>query len=242
MKPNLHSRTLTPVRVSEIYDITPRMRRITVTGDGLREFPVQKPAQWMKVFFPSPDNRPPSTRAYTIRQFCPSDARMEIDLVLHGDTGPAGYWAARAQVGSTLQLSMPRAGADINAATKRFVLVGDHTALPAMSAIVAALPERVQIDMFAEVPDERDEQELVTAAQLNLHWTHAGQKTPGTTGQLETQLQQASIDIADCQFWVAGESTMVKNVVAHLCNERLVPKSAIQSAGYWKLGVKGHKE
>ncbi|MEB0140903.1 MULTISPECIES: siderophore-interacting protein [unclassified Undibacterium] len=242
MKPTERTRTLTPVQVLQIHDITPSMRRLTLVGDGLRNFVSDKPAQWVKVFFPAPDQRPPASRAYTIRRLKPADGQVELELVLHGDNGPASYWLSRAKIGDTLQLSAPRAGAEIRQSIQRYILLGDITALPAMSAIAADLPAQVQAEMFVEVANQADEQRIDTLARLKVHWLYAGKRIPGTTGQLEQSLKDALIDITDCQFWVAGESSMVKTVVTHLLNERLVQKSAIQSAGYWKLGVKGHRE
>ena len=242
MKPTERTRTLTPVQVLQIQDVTPSMRRLTLVGDGLRNFATDKAAQWVKVFFPAPDQRAPASRAYTIRRLNPTDGQVELDLVLHGDSGPASYWVTRAKIGDTLQLSAPRAGAEISQSIQRYILVGDITALPAMSAIAAVLPAHVQAEMFVEVADQGDEQVIDALAQLKIHWLHAGKRTPGTTGQLEQSLKNALIDTTDCQFWIAGESSMVKTAVTHLLHERLVQKSDIQSAGYWKMGVKGHRE
>ncbi|PRC94087.1 siderophore-interacting protein [Solimicrobium silvestre] len=242
MKFKSTTRILIPVEVIQIRDVTPAMRRITVAGDGLHTLVVDKPTQWMKVFFPTNNAMPPTGRAYTIRRFNAADGRMDLDFVLHGDNGPASYWVARAKPGEILSLAGPRSGYDINPSAHRHILIGDATALPAMASIVAVLPPNVQVEMFVEVSDKWEEQVLDSAAQLKTHWLHAGKQPPGTTGQLEQAIKRASFDASDCQYWVGGESSMVRAVLSHLVVERLIPRAMIHSAGYWKLGATDHRE
>ena len=242
MKFKSTTRMQIPVEVIQIRDVTPSMRRITVAGDSLQDLVVEKPAQWMKVFFPGRGNMPPVGRAYTIRRFNAADGRMDLDFVLHGDTGPASFWVTRAKPGDVLQLAGPRSGMDITPTVNCYILVGDATAIPAMASILAALPSHCQVDMYVEVIDAWEEQILESAARLTIHWLHSETQEPGTTGQLEQAIKNASIDPTDCQCWVAGESAMVRAVVAHLVTEHEVPRSMIHSAGYWKLGASDHRE
>ena len=95
-----NNRTLHTATVTHIEDITPRMRRITMIGDGLRTLPVSLPGQWVKIFFPAQPGEKPQGRAYTIRRFDPGTGAMEVDFVLHGDTGPASRWAGAWAYGS----------------------------------------------------------------------------------------------------------------------------------------------
>lgn len=95
--------------VSEVTDITPRMRRIRLEGD-MSGFVSQGHADHIKAFF-FPDGAPPvlptigpggadfgpgtrpEMRDYTPRYWNVAEGWIEIDFVLHGE-GPAGSWAA----------------------------------------------------------------------------------------------------------------------------------------------------
>lgn len=108
--------------VARVQDLSPHLRRITFTGDDLGSLQDQGPADHVKLFFPDPqtgeltlpqvgpDGLRASTsgtvisRDYTPRQLrhSPEGSELDIDFVLHGDSGPASYWAARAQEGDTL--------------------------------------------------------------------------------------------------------------------------------------------
>lgn len=236
-----NSRTLHPATVTHVETITPRMRRITMIGDGLRTLPVSLPGQWMKIFFPAQPGEKPQGRAYTIRRFDPGTATMEVDFVLHGDTGPASRWAGMAQPGDILQLAGPRAGYRIDPLASAQLLIGDATALPAIAAILDALPEGVAAHVFAEVAGDAEEQLFSGRAGLTVDWVHSGTEPPGTTGKLELAVQRAILP-ASPQVWLAGESFMVRAVLTHLLFDRGILHTSIDSAGYWKFGAADHRD
>jgi len=132
----LKSRTLHDARVIGVEDITPKMRRVTVAGDALKVMPIDRPAMWMKLFFPMPSNIKPQGRAYTIRAYNAEQGWMAFDFALHGDQGPAAWWIARVREGDALQLAGPRSGYWIDPSEREHVLIGDATALPAIAGIV----------------------------------------------------------------------------------------------------------
>ena len=233
----LKTRTLFSVEVVQIRDISPRMRRITVIGDGLRTLNVEKPAQWMKVFFPETESAGSIGRAYTIRDFEAAAGRMDLDFVLHGDEGPASHWAVRARLGETLSVAGPRGGYDIDPSEENYLLIGDATALPAIAAIVKKLPDGTRAETIIEIADMQEEQILRGSTLARTQWLHSGNRPPGTTGQIEAAVRAAQIDPESTRIWVAGESLMVRAVLDHLLVERGVPRESIRSAGYWKRGL-----
>lgn len=120
--------------VKQVEDITPYMRRLTLHGLDLREFSSDRPGQWVKLFFDHTE----TGRAYTIRHWRPEQCELVIDFVRHG-TGLAGRWVEAAQEGAPVRLAGPRSNFRYKPDRKLF-LFGDETALPAISAIVEALP------------------------------------------------------------------------------------------------------
>jgi NADPH-dependent ferric siderophore reductase len=234
-------RRLHEAHVINVADVTPRMRRVTVMGEGLRHLPLDHPGQWMKVFFPIPSGMRPQGRAYTIRAYDAVQGLMVFDFVLHGEHGPAAYWIARAKAGDVLQLGGPRAGYRIPPNGLDHVLIGDATALPAIAGIVAKLSCGMRAQVFVEVADAAEQQALETHADVDIHWLWAGSAFPGTTGQLELAVQRASLPTAPHVF-LAGESLMVRALRTHLLVDRAIPRASIDAKGYWQLGAADHRD
>lgn len=236
----LKARTLHDCRVIGVEDITPRMRRVTVVGDALKAMPIDRPAMWMKLFFPMPSNIKPQGRAYTIRAYNAEQGWMAFDFALHGDQGPAAWWIARVREGDTLALAGPRPGYWIDPSKQEQVLIGDATALPAIAGIVERLPTGARAQAYIEVADAGEEQALISPADLAVHWVHSGAVLPGATGQLELAVQQASLT-RDCQVFLAGEAFMVRALLTHLMVDRRIPHPSIDAKGYWRLGTADHR-
>lgn len=236
-----HGRTPIPAKVTAIHDMTPHMRRISVAAQEFHDLGPVKPAQWMKVIFPTEDGTP-AARAFTIRAYDPASGRLDLDFALHEGNGPAARWARHAQLGGMIQLAGPAAGYDIDPTVDNYVLIGDMTALPGIAAIAAALPATARADIIVEVADARDEQPLSSAATLDVHWLHSGAEPSGTTGQIELAIQGPRFDYRKSRIWLAGESFMVRSVLTHLLVDRGVLHTSIESKGYWKMGTPAYRE
>jgi NADPH-dependent ferric siderophore reductase len=235
-------KTLYPAEVIDIVDVTPRMRRITVAGKNAPPPSNGLPAQWMKLFVPAHGDEQPAGRAYTIRRFDPDTGRITFDFARHGDDGPASRWAGRARVGDVLQISAPRGGHLIDTHVAQYVLAGDATALPAIAAILEALPRQIRATAWIEVVDLAETAYLADRLEFDVRWLSAGTFIPGTTGLLERAIRDAAFDAKACQAWIAGESAMMRTIRTHLLLDRGVIHPAIDSAGYWKLGSADHRE
>jgi NADPH-dependent ferric siderophore reductase len=116
-----------------------------------------------------PDAVRPTMRTYTVRAFRPDEHELDVDFVLHGGDGTASgvlsSWAAGARPGDEIGLLGPdRPGAGRlwgaewapPAGTARALVLGDETAVPAIGAILDAVPGHLQVTACAEVPDEAD--------------------------------------------------------------------------------------
>ena len=237
----LTSRTLHDAQVIGVENVTPKMRRVTVAADALKAMPIDRPAMWMKLFFPMPSNIRPQGRAYTIRAHNAEQGWMAFDVALHGDQGPAAWWSARVREGDTLQLAGPRSGYWIDPSQHGQVLIGDATALPAIAGIVERLPAGTRAQAFIEIADAGEEQALVSPADLTIHWVHSGTAFPGTTGKLELAVQQADLP-RRCQVFLAGEAFMVRAMRTHLLVDRGILHPSIDAKGYWRLGAADHRD
>lgn len=234
-------RRLLVAEVRDIQLVTPHMRRITVGSTALEGFPVRRPAQWVKLFVPTPESEKPSGRAYTIRYFYENDAEMDIDFVLHGD-GPCSSWADHARIGDVIQLAGPRSGFKLAPEVGHLLIGGDETALPAIGSILEKLPVGLKVTAFIEVPDSRDIQTIITMADANITWLPRNGLPAGTSTILQEVMTTASVPNEKSEVWFAAESAVVRTVRRHFQIEREFDHSRITASGYWKKGETDYRE
>ena len=119
---------------------------------------------------------------------------IDVDFVLHLEpepipgSGVAARWAKDAAVGDTISLLGPNralvgpdyGGIEFRPGTARTVLlVGDETAVPAIGSILEALPASISGHALLEVPDHRDQQQLLTRSGVQVTWLARGDRPHG---------------------------------------------------------------
>ncbi|MEZ4684094.1 MAG: siderophore-interacting protein [Caldilineaceae bacterium] len=245
-------RVMRRVQVARVQQLSPRMVRVTFTGDDLAAFGWNGPAAHIKLIFPEegqmealmpePDG-PRSTRmrTYTPRRFDPSIPELDVEFVLHGE-GPASMWAAQAQVGQTLILSGPGPNYQIDPEADWFLLAGDDAALPAIETILEALPANVPVHVVLEVANKAEERPLATAAQLAITWLHRDPNPAKADVALETALRNVELPAGNGRMYVGCESTAVRRIRRHLLEERGLDPAVIVTRGYWKLDAVNHTD
>ena len=92
-----------------------------------------------------PDEHRPRPRRFTVRHWDPDARELTIDFVAHGDVGYAGSWAQRAAPGDRLQFRGPGGGYSPRPDADWHLLIGDESALPAISASVESLPASARV-------------------------------------------------------------------------------------------------
>ncbi|GAA3764987.1 siderophore-interacting protein [Plantactinospora mayteni] len=253
------------IRVADVARITPRMARITFTGDDLGDLHLDGPDQQVKLYFPRPGQRRPRlpdpdpdlwrwyagfadipapdrpwTRSYTIRAHHPHGNLIDIDFTLHEHAGPATRWAQSATPGDTLGMFGPSAvfarPVPIGS-TDWMLLAGDESALPAIGTIVEALPAGAHAHAFVELPDPAEEQHFDTPAALTLHWLHRGDPPTAHGSRLLDAVRAAAFPVGSVFAWLAGEAGTVRALRRHLVDDRGLPKQSIDFTGYWRRNL-----
>src|SRR3954447_19452154 len=148
------------------------MRRISVRSDALLGVAI-RPAQDVELLLREPSGRRVKRR-YTIRHARPERGELDLDVLLHGD-GPGARWGETAQPGDTVEFQGPRGKLELRPAPWH-LLVGDESAVPAISAIADALPAGEEAVAFVEVQDAADELPVEGA---DVRWVHRGATAPG---------------------------------------------------------------
>ncbi len=238
------ARSLFRVTVERAEMVTPHIKRIIVDGNCLSDFRVGLAAQWLKVFVPTGDGQEVKGRAYTVRRFDPVSKQIELNFVLHGDNGPVSAWAGRARPGDSFEISgtHPRSGFPIQNSTKRYLIFGDQTALPAIGAILEALPAHARADVFVEVEDSREEQVIETAATVNFNWLHRLGNGPAASGGLEGVAKALGRPDEDTVVWIAAESAVARSLRRHASEAWQIDHPRLHAVGYWKRGESNHKD
>ena len=127
---------------------------------------------WYDAWLQTPDEVRSPMRTYTIRDVVRDgdDVRLVVDFVVHEDdaaegghgVGPACRWALDAAPGDVIQVIAPHrlteyGGTEFDPAERRhLLLIGDETAVPAISRILADLRPGYTVKAFVEVPTGDD--------------------------------------------------------------------------------------
>lgn len=194
--------------------LSPHMMRITLAHPSVNDMATWAPDQRVKLFFPAADGSParlaqgegwyarfkamiadrrPAMRTYTIRHLRAEQGEVDIDFVLHGETGPASRWALRAQPGDSMQILAPDRRFSANDAggfewkppqtLNQVLLVADGTALPAAMGILDVLAAKAappQTQAFFEVDSAQDMLPVPDWPGLTVEWLIREKTTAGT--------------------------------------------------------------
>ncbi|MCU0088470.1 siderophore-interacting protein [Pseudomonas koreensis] len=234
--------------------LSPHLMRITLSSPTVTEMATWAPDQRVKLFFPAADGSParlsqgegwyarfrsmlidrrPAMRTYTIRHLRAESGEVDIDFVLHGETGPASRWALRAQPGESMQILAPDSRFSAQEAggfewkppqtLKQLLLVADATALPAAMGILeelAILAEPPQTQAFLEVDSREDMLAVPDWPGLSVQWLirdHAAAGTlmveavrqatlPVDASPVGQAVELADVDIEEEILWEIAET------------------------------------
>lgn len=234
---------LPDLSVAASDQVTARMRRVTVRGEALRALETVAPAAHVRLLFgdpgaevtlpvpgPSgltwPADRPrPYARSMTVRRLDRARGEMAVDVALHGDSA-AGRWACAARPGDPVGVVGPGGGWTPPADATSILLAGDESALPAVAALLEAIPDEVGVDAVVEVLDAADEQELARPVR----WCHRAR------GETLLDAVVARPTPPGVAAWVAGEGHVVKALREHLRLGRGLARSHCHAIRYWTRG------
>ncbi|MDG4825947.1 siderophore-interacting protein [Asanoa sp. WMMD1127] len=282
------------VTVGSVRRLSPSFVRVTFVGDCLKSFADNGYDQRIKLCLPVPehgfahlplhedwwsqwralpDEHRNPIRTYTAAAVRPDAGEVDVDMVLHGDGGPASTWALAAAVGDQLVLMGPNADHDGDhgglefrpPAGARLLIAGDETAVPAMAAILARLPQDARGEVVLEVPFADDVVPLAAPEGMRVSWVSrdgehdygarlvaavrhvvAGARTPVPAGvRAQVDYLEPDGDIwevpedgaaGDRYAWLAGESAAITTLRRHLVKELGWDRKSVAFMGYWRLG------
>jgi NADPH-dependent ferric siderophore reductase len=226
--------------VKRAEKIAAHMIRVTFTGD-LAGFTSLGFDDHVKLFFADGANNADGTpnmlgRDFTPRRYDAAANTLEIDFAIH-DAGPATRWAAEAKAGDELTLGGPRGSFIVPDAYDWHLLVGDDTALPAISRRLAELPPKTRIVVVGEVDGPADELAFATETNATVVWAHRNGAAAGASDALATTLATLKMPAGDYYAWVACESLTAKALRRQLIADHGANPKWMRAAGYWRRGA-----
>jgi NADPH-dependent ferric siderophore reductase len=224
------------VTVAAKRQLTPHVVRVTLAGEELRTLdPTPYTDRYVKLVMAEPTEPEgrPVLRTYTVRAV--RDGEWDVDVVVHGDEGYGGPWAAGVRPGESVTFLGPGGGYAPDPAAAWHLLVGDDSALPAVAAALEAMPADAVVRAFVEVAGDADRQELATTADTRITWVVRG------TGTVEDAVIEAhargELPAGVPHAFVHGEAGCVR-VLRRWARAALgVMPEQLSASGYWRRGA-----
>ncbi|AKN16332.1 mycobactin utilization protein viuB [Mycobacterium haemophilum DSM 44634] len=259
-------RPLQAFRVVGTQQVTPHMVRVVLGSSNFDAFvPNKFTDSYVKLVFVAadidvaglpqpltldsfaglPPEQQPSVRTITVRQVDMAAREIALDIVMHGEHGLVGPWAASAQPGQPIYLMGPGGAYAPDPAADWHLLAGDESALPAIAAALEALPATAIGKAFIEVAGPDDEIPLTAPESVEVNWVYRGGRADlvpedraGDHAPLIEAVTTTPWLPGQVQVFIHGEAqTVMHNLRPYIRKERGVDgKWSSSISGYWRRG------
>ena len=192
-----------------------------------------------------PPEKTPSVRTMTVRRVDVAARQIVVDIVVHGEHGVAGPWAAAAQPGQRIYLMGPGGAYTPDPAADWHLLAGDESAVPAIAAALEALPVNAVGKAFIEVAGPEDEIPLTAPQSVEVHWVYRGGRADlvpeDRAGDFAPLIEAITTTLwlpGQAHVFIHGEAqTIMHNLRPFIRDERGVDaRWASSISGYWRRG------
>nr|WP_314545576.1 siderophore-interacting protein [uncultured Massilia sp.] len=226
-----HELKLRDLEVARVEPLGPGFVAITFKGEALADFVSMSFDDHVKFFFDDGNNGQ-ARRDYTPRRFSREERVLVVEFALHGE-GAASDWARQARVGQRMQIGGPRGSFIIPTEAAWHLLVGDATALPAISRRLEELPAGSRVFVLALASDA-DRRAFAGASAADVRWFD-------TPDALLAALDRLALPPGHGFAWGGGEASVMAQV-RKLLADKGIPRQATRVSAYWKEGVAEHHE
>jgi NADPH-dependent ferric siderophore reductase len=252
-------------KVVRCEELTSHMFRVVLGGSGFDTFtPSKFTDSYVKLVFVADDvdmasmpqpltldsfadlpaAKRPVVRTLTVRRADPAAREIAIDVVVHGEHGAAGLWAATAEPGQPVYLMGPSGAYTPDPAADWHLLAGDETALPAISVALEALPANAIGQAFIEIAGPEDEIPLTAPQGVQINWIYRGGRADligedraGDFAPLIEAVKSAPWLPGQVHAFVHGEAQAVMhNLRPYIRKDRQVDAKWASISGYWRRG------
>ncbi|NNF63222.1 MAG: siderophore-interacting protein [Acidimicrobiia bacterium] len=241
---------LVPVVVAARDELTPRLLQLTFEGDGLATMAAPEPASSVRLLVPSPgtdelvtpkwngneflldDGTRPALRTFTPLRVDRDAGRLDLQIVRHPG-GAVSTWAEHATLGAEAAISGPGSGYTIDEDAERFILLGDETAIPAISDLLGVIPHDAAVEVHIEIVQPDARLPLSEYPNASVTW-HVGDEGAVPGGRLVEVVHGFDGLLETTRLWAAGEAASMHAIRKHVFKSLHVPRSQATIRGYWK--------
>jgi NADPH-dependent ferric siderophore reductase len=224
-------------------DFTDSYVKLVVVPDGVDVAGLSQPLT-LDSFADLPAAKQPVVRTLTVRRADPAAREIAIDVVVHGEHGAAGQWAATAEPGQPVYLMGPSGAYAPDPAADWHLLAGDESALPAISVALEALPANAIGQVFIETAEPEDEIPLTAPDGVQINWIYrggradlVGEDRAGDHAPLIEAVKSAPWLPGQVQVFIHGEAQAVMhNLRPYIRRDREVAAKWASISGYWRRG------
>ena len=213
------------VAVTDVKNLSTRLRQIRLYGDSLRELH-WTPGQKIKLKAGS------KMKSYTPARFNTQEGWMDIIFHLHGN-GEASHWASEVSVGVETSFIGPfRSMPFIEDNPDWFLFLGDETTLGLAVALSTGLPKEALQFGYIEL----DSQDCCAMNAIELPYTAVNRgRTYGEA--LKKCLLSFNYPAGTGQVWISGEAGLAKDLNTFF-RQSGFSRNQLKVKPYWSL--KGH--
>ena len=226
--------------IQENTQLSPNMRQLVLSGSGLSQFPAQQESGYVKLLLTAPSGKRPQkqriARSFTIRAQDKAAQTLTLQVVDHGDLGPASRWARRSTPGDRVELRGPGERKLADPTADWYLFGGDMSALPAIAVNLEQLPHTAVGYAFLEIISEADKQSLLAPPGIEIKWI-VNSDLARTNKALAQAVVSAPWRPGAPYGWFAGEFDAMRTVRRYFRDERRLPKGSSYVSSYWKLGA-----
>lgn len=180
-----------------------------------------------------------AVRIYTIRSIDVDAGTLDVDFVLHpGLDTPAANFAQSAVPGQVVGMLGPGGGDAPDHGN--LLLLGDDTAIPAISRIIETMPATSSARVFLEVDTQADILPLA-APNASITWCFRDGLPAGTAGLLVKALKDIDGTTlpSDLFVWAGCEFADFREIRRIVRKDWCLPKDRQLIVAYWRRGANG---
>lgn len=223
--------------VCDTRRISPSMHQLTLGGTDLDGFPRGQDGGYFKLILePATEGRKALMRTYTIRR---QRAReIDVQFALHGSNaaGPATRWALDATLGDPVTIRGPGPAKPLPRTHDFYLIAGDMSALPAISANLEAMPRDAKGHAVIEIQNVGDQLAIDVPKGVVMQWIVNPQ--PGLHSQLLVDaLRAVKRPPGTLAGWAACEFNSMHALRAFLRDEIGLGPRDLYISSYWKHGL-----
>jgi NADPH-dependent ferric siderophore reductase len=216
--------------VTQVSNITARMRRITIAAGELDWMPGQQVRVCVGDVTSAASWLDGMRRSYSVWDY---DGRLlELCVLDHGD-GPGARWARCVVPGNEILFSSPEGSMAVRPAAYH-VFVGEETAAVAFGPMLRSL-RGADVRGVIEVDSPADRLPMPGG----LTWRYRDGAPAASSAALTAAVAELDLPAEPGAAYVAGEARTVQAVCQHLIRDRGWPRRAIRSKPFWAPGKTG---